>query len=163
MQMLGTDYPNPSGRGNNVVIANNLFTGIVNRFLTMTGFYNVTLNHNTHFQTGDAAVLYGEPSIGFVYTNNITTKAGYGFFGDGKGEGISGLTTYTPSAVFQKNLIAGAQSSIYPTNNFYPSSIAGILDSTFRVVHSSYKSAGTDGKDLGCDINALNAAQQNSS
>lgn len=163
IQFLGTDYPNPSGRGNNVVFANNLFTGIANRFLTISGFYNVTFNHNTHFQSGDIAALYGEPSIGFVYTNNVTTKNGYGFYGDGKGEGNPGLTTYTPSSVFQRNLIAGANSSLYPTNNFYPSSITGILDSTFRVVNSTYKSAGTDGKDLGCDINALNAAQQNSS
>jgi hypothetical protein len=159
IQMLGTDYPNPSGRGNGVVVSNNLFTGIANRFLVISGFYNVTLDHNTHFQSGNVTALYGEPSIGFVYTNNITTRSGYGFFGDGRGEGIPALTTYTPSAVFQRNLIAGAQSSLYPTNNFFPSSITGILDSTFRVVNTTYKAAGTDGKDLGCDINALNAAQ----
>src|SRR5689334_1924740 len=158
-QLLGTDFPYPSGRGNGVVIANNLFTGIANRFLTITGFYNVSLNHNTHLQSGNVFALYGEVSTGFVYTNNITTRSGFGFFGDNVGEGTPALTTYTPGAVFQRNLIAGALLSLYPTNNFYPSSLAGVLDSSFQVVNSTYKSAGTDGKDLGCDIATLNAAQ----
>src|SRR5829696_5737378 len=41
-QLRGADFPHQSGRGNGLVIANNLFTGIVNRFYTTTGFYNVT-------------------------------------------------------------------------------------------------------------------------
>jgi hypothetical protein len=162
LNLLGSDSPNQSGRGNGLVISNNLFTGIANRFLTINGYYNVTLDHNTHFQNGNVAILYGEPSIGFVYTNNITVHVGFGFFGDGVGEGISGLTAWTPGAIFQKNLIAGASPSIYPANNFYPSSITGVLDSAFQVVNAAYKAAGTDGKALGCDINALNAAQSSS-
>lgn len=162
LNLLGSDSPNQSGRGNGLVIANNLFTGIANRFLTISGYYNVTLDHNTHFQNGNVAILYGEPSIGFVYTNNITVHVGFGFFGDGVAEGIKGLTAWTPGFTFQKNLIAGASSSIYPANNFYPSSITGVLDSAFQVVNATYKSAGTDGKDLGCDITALNAAQSGS-
>jgi Calx-beta domain-containing protein len=162
-QLLGSDYPYQSGRGNGLVVANNLFTGITNRFLTMSGFYNVRLDHNTHFQTGNVTALYGEPSIGFVYTNNITIRSGYGFFGDNVGEGTAALTTYTPGAVFQKNLIAGAPSSQYPPGNFYPSTINGVLDSTYQLVDSTYKLAGTDGMNLGCDVNALNAAQSGAS
>ena len=158
-QLVGSDAPYQSGRGNGLLIENNLFTGIANRFLTINGFYNVTVNHNTHFQNGNVTAFTGEPSIGFVYTNNITARSGFGFFGDNAGEGNRALEIFTPGAVFQKNLIAGAQPSAYPADNFFPSTIAGILDSTFQVVDVSYKSAGTDGKDLGCDINALNAAQ----
>jgi hypothetical protein len=161
-QLLGSDYPYQSGRGNGLVIANNLFTGIANRFYTVSGFYNVSLDHNTHLQSGNVTALYGEPSIGFVYTNNITVRSGYGFFGDDVGEGNAALATYTPGAVFQKNLIAGAPASIYPANNFYPSSLSGVFDSAYRVVDATYKLAGTDGKDLGCDVNALNAAQSGS-
>lgn len=159
LQLLGSDYPHPSGRGNGLLIANNLFVGIENRFLTMNGFYNVTVDHNTHFQGGNVTALTGEPSIGFVYTNNITARSGFGFFGDGTSEGNQALGAYTPGAVFRNNLIAGARASNYPGNNFYPLGLAGTLDAGFRVVDSAYKSAGTDGKDLGCDINALNAAQ----
>ena len=162
VQMLGTDYPYSSLRGNGVLIANNLFTGIANRFLTISGFYNVTLDHNTHFQGGNVVVFHDESSIGFTYTNNITKRSGYGFFGDSLGEGNIGLANYTPSVVFQKNLIAGAWPSLYPPNNFYPSSITGVLDSSYRVIASAYQSAGTDGKPLGCDIDALRAARLNS-
>ena len=158
--VLGGDFPNQSGRGNGLVIANNLFTGIANRFFTINGFLQRHSSITTRtFRMVTSTVLYGEPSIGFVYTNNITVRSGFGFFGDSVGEGNSGLTAYTPGFIFQKNLIAGASSSMYPANNFYPASITGVLDSAFQVVNSAYKSAGTDGKDLGCDINALNAAQ----
>ena len=158
-QLRGMDYPYQSSRGNGLVISNNLFTGITGRFFTSTGFYNVTINHNTHLQSGNVMAFHGEPSIGFVYTNNITVRSGFGFFGDGIGEGTAALTSYTPGFVFQRNLIAGASASIYPANNFFPASITGVLDSEFRVVNSTYTSAGTDGKALGCDITALNAAQ----
>jgi hypothetical protein len=160
-QLLGSDDLNPSQRANGLQITNNLFTGISNRFLTMTDYYNVTLNHNTHFQGGNIMSLYGEPSTGFVYTNNITIRSanGYGIHGASVGEGNVALTTYTPSAVFQKNLIAGALLSIYPASNFFPASITGVLDAAYQVVDSTYKSAGTDGKDVGCNTNALNAAQ----
>ncbi|HEX2270911.1 MAG TPA: hypothetical protein VHH35_15310, partial [Pyrinomonadaceae bacterium] len=57
LQLLGSDYPYQSGRGNGLVIANNLFIGIANRFLTMSGFYNVTVNHNTHIQNGNVTAL----------------------------------------------------------------------------------------------------------
>ena len=159
LALLGVDLPYQSGRGNGLTIANNLFIGIVNRFYTATGFNNVTINHNTHLQNGNVTALHGEPSTGFAYTNNITVRSGFGFFGDNVGEGTAALTTYTPGFVFQKNLIAGASPSVYPANNFFPPSINGVLDTSFQVVDSTYKSAGTDGKDLGCDINALNAAQ----
>jgi Calx-beta domain len=159
LQLRGADHPFQSGRSNGLMIANNLFVGIVNRFYTVTGFNNVTINHNTHLQSGNVTAFFGEPSIGFAYTNNITVRSGFGFFGDNVGEGTAALTTYAPGAVFQKNLIAGASPSIYPANNFFPSTITGVLDSAFQVVDATYKSAGTDGKDLGCDINALNATQ----
>jgi len=158
-QLRGNDSPHQSGRGNGLVIANNLFTGIADRFFTITGFYNITIDHNTHLQSGNVMAFHGEPSIGFVYTNNITTRSGFGFFGDGIGEGTAALTTYTPGFVFQRNLIAGASAAVYPANNFFPAAITGVLDSEFRVVNSTYMSAGTDGKALGCDITALNAAQ----
>ncbi|HEX2268325.1 MAG TPA: Calx-beta domain-containing protein, partial [Pyrinomonadaceae bacterium] len=61
------------------------------------------------------------------------------------------------------NVIAGALSSIYPANNYFPSSLTSVLDSAYHVVNPAYKSAGTDGKDLGCDINALNVAQSSGS
>jgi len=160
-QLLGQDNLNISQQATGLQITNNLFTGILNRFLTMTAYTNVTMTHNTHFQGGNIMSLYGVPSANFVYTDNITNRDpnGYGIFGDGVGEGNTALTTYVPAAITQKNLIAAVYVPIYPVTNFYPTSITGVLDSNYQVVNSTYKSAGTDGKDLGCDINALNTAQ----
>ena len=106
-------------------------------------------------------ILHGEPSLGFVYTNNITNRSptGYGIYGDGVGEGNPAFAAYTPAGVTQKNLLAAAPASGYPVNNFYPLSISGVLDSSYNVINSTYELAGTDGKDLGCDIAALNAVQ----
>jgi hypothetical protein len=160
LQLLGSDNLHSSQRCQGLQITNNLFTGINNRFLTMSGYYNVALNHNTHFQNGNIMVLYGEPSANFVYTNNVTSRAstGYGVFGDAIGEGNQALLTYAPGVVFKGNLIGGASPATYPPGNYYPASMAGVLDSSYRVIHSAYKAKGTDGKDLGCDIAALKAS-----
>src|SRR5262249_31645130 len=127
-QLLGKDSPNVSQRANGLKIINNLFTGIANRFFTMTEYPNVTLSHNTHFQGGNIMTLYGEPSPGFVYTDNITNRApnGYGVFGDSLGEGNPPLARYTPNAEFKRNIIIGASASGYPPNNAYPATVEDV-------------------------------------
>src|SRR5689334_14155353 len=120
-QLLGKDSPNVSQHATGVTITNNLFTGISNRFLTMTDYPNVTLSHNTHFQGGNIMSLYGEPSPGFVYTDNITNRApnGYGIFGDSAGEGNPALARYAPGVSIKRNVIIGANASVYPPNNAF--------------------------------------------
>src|SRR5262249_55792935 len=89
---------------------------------------------------------------------------GFGFIGTGTAEGISTLTTYFPLAVFLGNVIAGGNAAIYPPGNFFPSSLAavGFVDlagGNYRLAPSSaYKNAGTDGTDIGANIDALEAA-----
>jgi hypothetical protein len=159
-QLLGKDYPNVSQRATGLRIENNLFIGITNRFLTMSGYYNVTMNHNTHFQGGNIMSLYGEQSIGFAYTNNLTVRepSGYGVFGDGLGEGNIALSAYTPGAVVAGNIIVGASPNYYPVGNYYPPTLAEVkLGSDYVLaIDSPYKLAGTDGRDPGVDMAALN-------
>jgi hypothetical protein len=135
-QLLGSDNLNPSQRCTGLLIRNNLFQGISNRFLTMTGYNNVTLEHNTHEQGGNIMSLYGETFTGFSYVNNVTFRNpnGYGIFGDSVGEGTAALEKYAPGYDLRGNVIAGALSMFYPSGNFYPSDLSNI---------SSYK--GTDG------------------
>jgi uncharacterized protein (TIGR03437 family) len=153
-----------STRGSDVTVANNLFYSISGSFLTINGFYNVTLNHNTSFQTSNTYTLYGEQSLGYISTNNLTIENPYGIFGDGGYLGTAGLTHYTPSFVFNKNLMVAASSSENPAGNFYPSqaSQVGFVDfanGNYALLSSSpYSKAGTDGKDLGADFVQLNAA-----
>ncbi|HEU4767763.1 MAG TPA: hypothetical protein VFS77_10320, partial [Pyrinomonadaceae bacterium] len=114
LNLLGSDYPKPSKRATGIRIANNLFIDISAAFLTMSGYYDVTIEHNTHFQSGNIMILYGEQSLRFTYRNNVTIRdsKGYGVKGDGTGEGTIALDMFTPGYKFEKNVIANANSSL---------------------------------------------------
>ena len=163
LQLLGSDAPKRSGRGTGLIISNNLFTGIKNRFLTMSGYYNVTIDHNTHFQNGNIMALHGEPSTGFVYTNNITnrTPSSYGIFGDGAGEGNPAIAKFLPGVTMKRNVIAGAPGSQYPGNNAFPANLEKIgfqypSAGNFRLTaKSGLKGTATDGTDPGCQLDLL--------
>ena len=156
LNLLGTDNVKPSARSRKLVISNNLFIGITGTFLTMSGYPEVTISNNTHIQTGNIMTLHGQPSPGFVYENNITARDGngYGVKGDATGEGTVALGQFTPAASFRNNVIAGANASLYPANNFYPGSVndIGFLSpekGDFRLnPRSKYKQ-------LGCDFERL--------
>lgn len=136
-----------SVRGTDVTIANNLFHDIKSEpFLTINGFYNVTLSRNTHVQANNLMTLYGEQSLGFKYLNNLTTDHDYGINGDGGTTGTAALNKYTPGWVMTGNVIANPYGT-YPTGNTYPATL--ILPPDYR---SPYPG-------VGADIDALNAAQ----
>ena len=162
-QLLGKDSPNISQRANGVKITNNLFIGISNRFLTMTEYPNVMLSHNTHFQGGNIMSLYGEPSPGFVYTDNITNRApnGYGIFGDSAGEGNPALARYAPGVSIKRNVIIGANASVYPPNNAFPATAEEVGFQDYAggkfglTAKSKFKGTATDKTDPGCQVDRL--------
>jgi uncharacterized protein (TIGR03437 family) len=164
VNFLGTDNEKPSQRSSGALLANNLFTEIRGAFMTMNGFYNVKLDHNTTFQTNNTYTLYGDPALGYVSTNNLTIENPWGIFGDGGYMGTAGLVKYTPSYVFSKNVMVGASATDNPSGNFYPriASDVGFVDfagGNYRLTSTSpYSKAGTDGKDIGVDFDQLNAA-----
>jgi hypothetical protein len=168
-QLLGKDSPNPSQRATGLQIKNNLFTGIANRFLTMTGYQNVTLDHNTHFQGGNIMALHDEPSPGFVYTNNITNRSaeGYGIHGGGVGEGTAALARYAPGHSVRNNVFIGASARFYPSNNFFPSSVTEVKfvefeRGDFRLSgQSPLKKKASDNTDPGCHFDRLPQEKNN--
>jgi hypothetical protein len=125
LNFLGSDNEKPSQRSSVAVISNNLFVDIRGPFLTLNGFNNVSITHNTHFQSGNIMTLYGTPSQQFVYSNNMTMRGSksYGVFGDATGEGNTALRKFAPEAVFRNNVLIGADASQYPKENQYPASI----------------------------------------
>jgi hypothetical protein len=153
-----------SGRGTNVNISNNLFFNIRGTFLQLNGFNNVSLIHNTHIQSGNIMTLYGTPSEGFVYRDNLTIRGakGYGVFGDATGEGVMALRKFAPDFVFKNNVLAQADGSQYPKENEFPGSLERIgfvnfEKGDYRLAPSSpYKKASSDGKQVGCDWEKLN-------
>jgi hypothetical protein len=74
------------------------------------------------------------------------------------------LAKYAPGAVFSTNAIIGGNPSLYPAGNLFPASpsavrFADFSEGKYQLAPSSrYRKEGTDGKDLGADIRALDAA-----
>src|SRR5438552_1701343 len=129
-----------------------------------TGFIDVTFDHNTVVNSSFYNMyIFGGGSANFqglVFTNNITTSGG----------GLNGNTLNTlnasyPGYLFTKNAMVGGTDNPYPTGNFFPSSynpgvgFANYAGADYHLAASSpYKNAGTDGRDLGADIDAVLAA-----
>src|SRR5205807_4054802 len=180
VHMRGWDTLSPSQQLQRVLIQNNLFIdigafaangGSVGRlFQLRDGAANVVVDHNTAFQTESpvyAQVSTGAPNTGFVYTNNLTPN-NQGVSGDGTmGNPMATLNTSFPGAVLAGNALIGGNPLSYPSNNFFPSTPANVVfvnyaGGDYRLAASSpYRNACTDGKDVGADVGALNAATAN--
>ena len=172
-----------SGQLKNVRVANNLWivnggwyqgTGdgkLPDGTWATDGANGVILEHNTHLQVPpleylqNTMTLYGQPAIGFVCRNNLGVRTGYGIKGEGTGEGVIALATFAPGYIYTGNVLVSASPSEYPAGNFYPGAFADVqLGSDYRLLPTSpYKNAGTDGKDVGVDVDALEAALGGSS
>jgi hypothetical protein len=185
MNILGSDYRNTSQTLTDVVFRNNLvvdlsranWSGAAQLLLT-NGGSNITFDHNTVFTDGSSTVYAdGAQVSGFVFTNNIIPDNLWGVMGGGSSEGSRTLSDYYPNAMFLGNVVIGAQTSLYPTGNFYPDSLGavgfervriedslgavGFVDASgnYRLSGSSpYANGATDGGAVGANIAAINAA-----
>ena len=174
VNISGYDDDFPSAQTARIKVRNNLFDDINGprwsnadgRWLQIVGGPDdVTIDHNTSFQTGHVAIADGTPAAQqFVFTNNLAPSNAYGFFGSGVGSGNPALEFYFPGAVFTRNVIVGGDKTIYPADNFFPAGFDTVqfvdqANGNYRLASTSpYKNAGTDSKDLGCDIDAINSA-----
>jgi hypothetical protein len=171
INILGRDYQDPSEQVKRIVIRNNLFYGIDRgkwggdgAFLKITDTAHVTADHNTVLQTGNILNPYGQPSTDFTFTNNLVVHNKYGVKGSGTRIGKESLEKYFTDPVFKKNAIIGGRSASYPADNFFPATLEDVrftdpTNGEYRLLASSpYKTAGTDGRALGCDMGALKTA-----
>ena len=170
INILGWDDLHPSQQAQRLLIENNLFDDVGNSwsfgrlFQILNGAANITIDHNTAFQTENVVMADGSADSGFVFTNNIAPHNAYGVTGTGTGSGTNTLNTYFPGYVFLKNVLPGGTVSLYPTNNYFPPSLSDVgfvnlAGGNYQLLATSpYLGAGTDGKDIGADFNALNTA-----
>jgi len=96
--------------------------------------------------------------VSFKFTNNLVRNNQFGVKGDGTRPGQETLARYFPACVFEKNVFVGRGAVRYPNQNFYADALegAGVGKDKYEITHRSpYKSAGTDGRDIGCDVTAL--------
>lgn len=160
-----------------LLVENNLLYGIDHSswggdgriFELAGGPGEVTINHNTCLQLPSGRRLLGfsgEPAAGFVFTNNLAEHGVEGVIGDGQPTGTATLATYAPGYRFEGNALIGGDSASYPPGNHFPANVAevGFVDAAnhdYRLASSSpYARAGTDGKDIGADVEAVMAATQ---
>jgi hypothetical protein len=146
---------------------------------------SVTVNHVTAFPDPIAHILSvfnattNPTMFGFNFTNNIVNATKFPVWnGSGNPQSCSFadvplttmaacFTTYS----FLNNVIAATPSgyppSDWPANNFFPTDDSAIQFTNYNngnggdyhlLPSSPYKNAGTDGKDPGADINAVQAA-----
>jgi hypothetical protein len=173
VNILGMDDIFPSQQTKRILIKDNLFDdvnstnwgGYGRLFQVLDGAADITIDHNTAFQDGEVLVASGAANTGFTYKNNLTPHNQYGVGGDNYyGNPMGALTTYFPGSIFVRNVLQGGDPAQYPPNNFFPATMAEVqfvdqAGGNYRLKPTSpYKKAGTDGKDIGADIDALEAA-----
>ncbi len=128
---------------------------------------DVEFNHNTFIdkkKTGSSITIEGDPVSNITFTNNIIPQYTYGI-----------APNVTPvmcvNCVINKNIFAdhdsyytSAAMELTRPGNFFPGpwSLVGMIDKAggnYRLsANSVYKNTGTDGKDPGADLDAVNAA-----
>lgn len=175
VNVLGFDDNFPSQQTKRLLIADNVFaeigvppwgTGASGRgFQMLDGTSDVAIDHNTVLLTDTVLLADGRPHTAFAYRNDVSPHNLYGVGGTNTfGNPLLTLSTYFPGCVFLANVLSGGNPTRYPPGNFFPATLAqvGFVDlerGNYRLAPGSpYRNAGTDGKDLGADIDALDAA-----
>lgn len=181
VNIMGKDYLHTAPdeqRLHRVRVANNLFENVDGErwggdgvfMKVISGTNQVTIEHNTVFQTGNISKSGGAANTSFVFRYNIVRHNEYGIHGDDAGIGLRALAVYFPGAEFKGNLIAREMNAPwnvetnYPAGNHYPATYAsvGFVDAAagnYRLSNASpYKGAGANGSDPGCNFDALHAA-----
>jgi hypothetical protein len=130
-------------------------------FQMLGGLTYITIEHNTALGENHLILFDGGPAAttNYVIRNNLFARGRYGVFGSGLGEGTRALNYYARGGIFTKNAVIGAPSSLYPSGNFFPTSLsaAGLGTDYLLSAASSLISAATDGTMIGADVVTLNS------
>ena len=145
---------------------------------------NVTINHVTAFPSSTMFIIgdmvaTSTPMKNFLFTNSIVNAGIYPVWSTGGGPTNCAyydqpLTTFnacfSPYS-FARNAVVGSSSSfppkLWPSANFFPASASAVQFVNYHSGNGSdyhlqrsgrYKGAGTDGKDLGADVDAIHSA-----
>lgn len=168
----GDDDNYPSLLTRRIRIANNLFYDIDGKrwagsgicFQIGRGPREITIENNTILHGGSVIAVGDKPSADFIFRNNLFRHNEYGIKGDSHESGSDTITAYFPGSKVLGNVIAGGKAGSYPPGNFFPESLdkgifVDLAGRDFLLAPGSpYRKAGTDGKDVGCDMTILKGA-----
>jgi hypothetical protein len=135
-------------------------------FQFVGGGSDYTVDHNTIINTAsapaspnsDVAMAESAPKINnFVFTNNLSTRTSYGFFGSGTGEGTQALNANFSNWTFSRNVLVSRPAGYYPAGNFFPADVTAVRFVNYAggnyvlAATSPYMHAATDGMAIGAD------------
>jgi hypothetical protein len=159
---VARDYIHPSEPTTRLLIRDNVMEtttlsgGSARAFVvTGDGGSDWTIDHNTIItavpSTGNLMIAETTGKVtNFTFTNNLVEPMLYGF-----GAGTASLGKNFCNWVFSKNVIVGVPAARYPAGNFYPKGYVNYAGGNYALADKSpYKSAGTDGKDIGANLSA---------
>jgi hypothetical protein len=171
LTVLGWDNEKPSQQAKNIVVRHNLFYDVSKAwggsgyvFNILDGPFNVTIDHNTAISPSGNGFLSvdGRPAEQFTLTNNVARHNSYGIHGNGKGIGLPAIEYFFPGGIVKRNVFAGCTLKYYPTDTKCPKIVdfeahfTSYQANDFTLVPGTdWANAGTDGKDLGADIVAI--------
>ncbi|PYM63053.1 MAG: hypothetical protein DME11_17930, partial [Candidatus Rokuibacteriota bacterium] len=181
--IAGNSEPNPvTNPSTRVYVHDNLAVGMTNQAGDLSPYQvvglatDITIDHNTVAASpGSSAALVLDDTDAqvlrrLVFTNNIVAAGIYGVtnLGPSGGDGTTALANAAPGYVFTNNVLAGIDVNQYPLGNFGPSDspdddanigYADAVGGNFKLSASSpFRGAGTDGRDIGADIDGINVA-----
>jgi hypothetical protein len=142
-------------------------------FQFLGGLSDIVVMHNTVVSAngGSSSTITfgGLPAVQrFATHSNVLHHGAYGVKGGGTTGGTVSLNTYTVSSLFSNNAIAnGGIPSGYPANNYFPATLGSIgfvdlANGDYRLsASSSYLGKGYDGREIGADINQVDALTKN--
>ena len=150
-----------------------------------TPLNNIVINHVTAFPDPMSKIISlgndttNQTMYGFTFTNSIVGTARFPVWSSGgqlncaiSSVPLTALNACFPQGyTFSNNALIAVNGnypqSMWPGNNLFPSSAGAVQFANFNnaiggdytlLSSSPYKSAGTDGKDLGADISAIQSA-----
>jgi hypothetical protein len=175
IQMLGSDYNNPSQQTQAILIQNNLFADIDSQRWGGNGYFltivsaprDVTVDHNTIISDHGSGVIQaeGSPILQFRFTNNLAKHNSYGIIGAGHGVGNDSISSFFPAADISSNVLAGGAAGSYPPGNSFPApdqfeaQFVSYAGGDYRLSTTSpWHRAGSDGLDLGVVFGAADGS-----
>ena len=154
-------------------VGNAPYTGDGRAFQLLGGVADVVAMHNTivRLSAGYSASMYfgALPVLPrFVAHSNVIAHGNYGIKGNSFGEGTATLNHYATGSLVKNNaIVGGGVASAYPTNNFFPATLSSIgfvdvASGNYRLSTSSpYRGKGYDGREIGADMNQIDALTRN--
>jgi hypothetical protein len=154
-------------------VGTSVYTGDGRLLQFLGGVADVVTMHNTFvgaYDGNSASIYFGAlPTLPrLVVHSNVFAHGNSGIKGDLYAEGTATLNVYAPGALVTNNAIAdGGTATMYPANNYFPTTLSsiGFVDTNsgnYRLSTSSqYLGKGYDGRDIGADMNQVDAATRN--